>query len=302
MAYIPKRTPAAHQVAASANTKFKGCFLYVEGASDCCFWNNYIDRTKVKLVACDGWPKVIATVQENTKYGNTCIGIIDRDFRDYANYGDVPDNVFLWDCHDLEMTIYKKGSYERAINSFDISGKYLDAKDNGHDLLGEAMIASNKVEYLKLAEKLNTFGLKFKHKHKDEIECPDYSKIFDRTFALLDDKKIVEYLISWSTSKGYRPNVEVNVIKSAFDTEQVKELDSFLLSNGHDLSHILAYLLWKKLKATSRAIPADEFENKLYIAFQDTELFASDLYNNIKNYCKPRNIELFKNELLQIMN
>ena len=299
--YVPKREPAAHQVAASMLKNFAGCYLYVEGVSDCSFWNNYVDTTIVKVIACEGWLKVLETVEKVTQEGKKCLGVIDRDFRDYVDYGVKPDNIFLWDCHDMEMTIFKKGSYVRAINSYDKQGKYLEKKNNGFDLLVEALVASDRIGCLKLAEKTNNFGLKFKNKRKNEIETPDYSKLYDRTPKLLDVDKILTYLISWSSSKGYRPIQCINDIKIAYSAVEALNIDSYMLSNGHDLVQILAFLLVKKMKVKTGTIQPDDFESKLYVAFQDKELQSTDLYQRIKNWCEPKGIELFNADSLKII-
>ena len=299
--YIPKREPAAHQVAASMLKSFSGCYLYVEGVSDCSFWNNYVDTNIVRVIACDGWSNVCETVKKVTQEGKKCLGVIDRDFRDYADYGDKPDNVFLWDYHDMEMTIFKKGSYIRAINSFDRQGKYLEARNKGADILVEALIATNKIGCLKLAEKKNNFGLKFKNKKKNEIETPDYSKLFDKTHELLDVDKILIYLISWSNNKGFRPKQDFDNIKKEYNAIEALNIDSYLLSNGHDLSQILVFLLVKKLKVKTGAIPLDDFESRLYVAFQDHELQSTSLYQSIKNWCEAQGIELFNSPSLRII-
>lgn len=80
--YVPNRLPAAHQVAASQSKSFKGWYLYVEGMSDCAFWNNFVDYENVRVLACNGWERVVNCVNNNVEAGNKCIGIVDRDFHD----------------------------------------------------------------------------------------------------------------------------------------------------------------------------------------------------------------------------
>ena len=67
--YVPRRTPAAHQVAASLSKSFSGYSLYVEGLSDSSFWNNFVHPDNVKVKACNGWKEVVETVQRNIAAG-----------------------------------------------------------------------------------------------------------------------------------------------------------------------------------------------------------------------------------------
>ena len=123
--YVAPRTPGANLVAACQNKIFSGCYIYVEGNSDVCFWKNFCNKSETKIVACNGWTSVVESVTKAKIEGKLCIGIIDRDFNDYLpEKKKTEEQVFMSDDHDIEMMVYHSGDYVKVINNYDTSVSY----------------------------------------------------------------------------------------------------------------------------------------------------------------------------------
>ena len=248
--FVPDRRPAAHQVAASQDKYFKGCHVYVESGCDCRFWKTFFNLNNVKLRACNGWPNVVDSVIKGNNESIVCIGIVDRDFRDYvANYGELPQNVFVSDEHDVEMTIIKAEGIERVINNFDPSDhiQRYEVKE-GAKVLDIVLGISNRIGVLKLLDRRENLNFKLRKVGKgDEFDLPSYEKILDKEGHFISNQKMVEYLIGWSTSNKSQPSKSLNEILTLYEAEDIANYDSYKLSSGHDVTYLIAYLIWKHI-------------------------------------------------------
>ena len=104
--YVAPRTPGANLVAACQNKEFNGCYIYVEGNSDVCFWKNFCSKTDTKIVACNGWTEVIDSVSMAKQKGKLSIGIVDRDFYDYIREAKKEVRPFtetVTQCHSVAV-------------------------------------------------------------------------------------------------------------------------------------------------------------------------------------------------------
>lgn len=293
--YVPDRKPGANQVAASQNKSFTGCYLYVEGNSDCCFWRNFVDENSVKIVACNGWPNVVDSVEKTMSAGKLCIGVVDLDFHEYIPEPDkTKANVFLTDDHDLEMMIYHSGNYRKAINQYDAGGK-LNKYENEHQVqvFDEAKSIVGNIGRLRIAAKKASLSLEFRHSNSKtkDFTYPDYKKILDNQLCYISDNEMIKYIISWSKSKGIVVPLQADV-EHLVAAENIANYDEWKFLNGHDMTHILCILLKGKVKIS--VSKAEDFERSLYVAYEKSNLEQTALYANILQFAQDNNIVIFK--------
>lgn len=297
--YVPPRTPAAHQVAASQDKSFAGYNLYVEGLSDSSFWNNFVHLDNVRVRACGGWEKVVETVQSNITAGNKCLGVIDRDFHNIIPEPEkIKPQIFITDAHDMEMMIYYSGDYVKAINAFDPRGKVRTFEDdNNWSLMGTAKEIADKIARLKLTVRRNGLSLSFKYKkEKDEtIEFPDYEKILDRECRYVSDDQLIQYISDFTRNKSKKAATPKEQVLPLLKIEQAAQYEDEQLLNGHDLTLLIFILLKKKVKLS---IPsnksASDFESLLCTSFERAHLEETDLFKAMQQFANHEGIQLFR--------
>lgn len=292
--YIPKRTPAAHQVAASQGS-FKGCHLYVESGTDVRFWNFFIDKNNVMLHACDGWPKVVETIKRDTANGVPCIGIIDNDFRSLLRYPDpLPDNVFTTDDHDVEMMALKTEAALRVASHYDASDKIAAFERAEGDLMEFVFGITDSIGLLKLANHRNGLNMVFKKTDRNQnIELPRYESFLDDSCHYKSDRDMIMYLCSWSTNQKKKPNKIEEDIEALVDVEKVQNHNTYQLSCGHDVCYVLAYVIKKRI-ANKRKVTQDDVEELLSVAFTPDNLKSTQLYEYIEGWSQGCGIRVLR--------
>lgn len=293
--FVPDRKPAAHQVAASQDKNFKGCHVYVESGCDSRFWKTFLNMGNVKLRACNGWPNVIASVNKGNSDNVVSIGIIDRDFRDYVgNYGDVPNNVFVSDEHDVEMMIIKAEGIERVINNYDAADhiQNYEAKE-GTSVLDVVLGITNRIGILKLVDRREGLNLKLKKEGKGtEFELPNYEKFLDKDGHYTTNKKMIGYLMDWSRSNKSQPSKNLDEILSLYEAEDITNYDTYKLSCGHDVTYVIAYLIWKHI--SGERTNKDELEKLLRASYTIDSFRNTDIYAALNQWSMDNEVAILK--------
>lgn len=292
--YIPKRTPAAHAVAAKQGG-FAGCHIYVESGTDVRFWRYFIDEHNVMLHACDGWPQVVDTIKREVAEGITCLGIVDNDFRSLVVYPDLlPDNVFTTDDHDVEMMALKTEAARRVATHYDASGRLAAFERDEGDLMEFVWGISDSIGLLKLVNQKSSLGMKFKKVDKKQnLELPSYEKFLDGTCHYMSDERMIHYLCAWSASHGKSPNKSEADIKALIDSEKMTNHDTQQLSCGHDACYILAFIIDKRI-ANKQKVMQEDVESHLTVAYKADDLRKTHLYEYIEDWSQGRGIRILK--------
>lgn len=292
--FVPKRTPGAHQVAASQGG-FKGCHVYVESGSDCRFWRFFVDDKNVMLHACNGWPTVVDSIKKCVSQDVICIGIIDNDFRNLMSYPDpLPDNVFTTDEHDIEMMTLKTEAARRVATHYDASGKIAAFENTDGDLMEFIFGITDSIGLVKLVNKKEDLNMTFKKTDRDQsLEMPKYETFLDKKCHYISDEKMIEYLCKWSTSQQNKPNKNEKEIKRLVDVEKTANHDTWQLSCGHDACYIMAHILQVRITNKKR-ITQENVEELLSVAYTKESLEKTQLYEDIEGWSQGRGIRIFK--------
>ena len=272
-------------------SKMSGCkYMFVEGVSDECFWKKYINTDVIRIQQVRGWKNVVACVEAFNKgsLNNKCIGVIDSDFEFIYQYKSVQEiNIVMTDFHDLEMMLYKSEAFDSALKAIDKKNKLTEQTN---DILKNVFDITDRIGYLKLASLKNNFGLVFKKENKDhELELPKYEKVIDRRNGAYDgDEKLIQYIHSFSNS-----TLSMGKISSEFQNEATIEYPSELLSNGHDVSYVMQYILRRKYGLNDSHVTAEIIDITLFAAYNMSLLKQTKLYKSLNDWAIKYNYNIF---------
>lgn len=287
------RSPAAQVLSAKLLQSFR---IYVEGDSDIKYWRNIL-CPNIEIRSCNGWKKVLDTVNESNTSSILCIGIVDKDFRGIIDdeYDDLPENAFVTDDHDLEMMMYKTEAFDKIItNTYPkIKNEHITRIKN--DILEIADI----IGYLKIATKRRKLDLIFKkdkkrNDHSTTTGCfnyPNYEKVFVHGNIRIEEQieknieNLIKAVLDFNNAVKWK-----DALRAAYNAEKDMVYDKWLLGNGHDFTYVLMHLL---KKSQSRCLDMNVIEEKLYLAY-DESIVETNLYNSIVDYCTSRDIQIFK--------
>ena len=273
------------------------CFAFVEGSSDEWFWKKFINKNLFSVQQVDGWVNVVKCIKEfnNNGLSTCCFGIVDSDFEKlYPEKNIIESNIFITDCHDIELMMYSnETSFTSAILSIDKKNKLTVSPDV---ILKSVFCISDKIGYLKLTSRINKYNLIFKHENSDhEIELPHYENLIDKKGKYESDTKLVTYLRNYSNNhkrdKEPLPNVAILIEK--LTSIQKNKYDSYQLSNGHDISYIMPYILRRKYGLSGNYINKDTVEISLFSAYDFTELKKTLVFKSILSWATSNSLTVF---------
>lgn len=279
-------------------SKMSGChYMFVEGVSDECFWKKFINRDAILIQQVNGWKNVVNCVREFNKeaLNNNCIGIIDCDFETLYPYKSITeDNIFMTDDHDVEMMLYHSDAFQSAVLSIDRSNKINVRIDS---ILKEILQVTDKIGYLKLCSQKDGLGLVFKKEDRKthDIELPKYEKTINAFGYYIDDETLVKYMISFSKNNVTNKDSISNqsTISKSFEAIQNQKYDSFQLSNGHDVTYLVPYILRKKHRLNGNHVNKDTFEIALFAAYDMEDFKSTNLFQSMQQWINKHNYNIF---------
>lgn len=295
-----KRTASAMANAANMDTQYKGFYMYIEGETDLKFWKKFIDRHNVRIKVCSGKEAVIDTLRRLRSSGqNKYLGIVDRDFDDFLAIEYKIDNLFLTDCHDIEMDMYKSNTFSNVLPILDQADKITKFEELNHERIIQTVFCiTNKIGHLKLADKLNDICLLYAD--KDKNIKPKYEDSINSKCEIDDSSRLVDIVYTFSRSKNVTPKYSKPEIVKLVESSKMKNYDTFQLSNGHDVTYILYLLLKKKLNINIDILnhSKDIYISDLLLASYDWKYFReTNLCQSLIKWSINNKLSFFLNNL-----
>ena len=260
------------------------CFAFVEGSSDEWFWKKFINKDEFSVQQVDGWVNVIKCIQEFNNKGLSlgCFGIVDSDFEKlYPEKNIIESNIFITDCHDVELMMYStETTLTNAILSIDKKNKLTVSPKA---VLESVLCISDRIGYLKLTSS------------DHEIELPHYENLIDKNGNYEGDTKLVTNLRNYSNNhkRNKEPLPNVAVLIEKLTSIQKNKYDSYQLSNGHDISYIMPYILRRKYGLPGNYINKDTIEISLFSAYSFTELKETLVFKSILQWATSNKLRVF---------
>ena len=276
-------------------SRMSGCsYVFVEGVADECFWKKFIDKQTMIIQQVAGYDAVLQCVMEfnEASLNGNCIGIIDRDFEAICPSRSIPEpNIFMTDCHDLEMMLYLSDAWKSALGAIDKKNKL---ETTPKEILTYVFNITDRIGCLKLSSQKEHWGLVFKKQNKShELELPRYEKVMDCEGKYDGDDKLIGYIYTFSrsNSSGKLPSIEQ--IKAEFSKVSSKKYKSKHLSNGHDVTYIMSEVLKRKYRLKANNVSVDIIDIALNAAYNIGLLKKTQLYRSIVAWGKANSKNIF---------
>lgn len=274
-------------------------YMYIEGASDERFWNKFINSDVVKIQVCNGRNKVLNVVREHIKQGMFhYLAVIDNDFDVINDNRQYYPNLFYNDDHDLEMMMYHKGkAFQEMKNSIDRGNKIAQYEESGHCVLDETLEMTIDIGYCKLAGRrlIPEIEYTLEDERYHEIIRPSYEDIMDGKTGQYDGvKRIISKIVGFLKShhKHYPSEVEYNL---CYQEERKREYDKWQISNGHDVSYLLPYVIRRRCKHRNSKMDIDFIDSVLLAAYSKEDLMQTEVYNSMNQWSEAKQIKIFRN-------
>jgi hypothetical protein len=239
--------------------------VFVEGASDIKFYQNYLSIRNCRLIDSNGKDNVKSTVSYlNSKKQKCYLGLIDSDFDNILGKP-VLINLYRTDNHDVETDIiFAKQNYEvlqKIILSYIDPAKY-DRYSTG--IIKTIIELSYDIGLIKLYTMDKGLRLDLK-----EI---DYSQILDAEMKYNRDKLYKDFLgQNYINFTNYLIVKNLNVIsfENLVKPEQI--------CNGHDLINISIFILSNYIGRSSK-VPFKEIEQAVRVQYTKNEFEQTKMY------------------------
>lgn len=287
-----------------AASRMSGCnYLFVEGVADERFWKRFVDKDSIHIQQLKGWQNVIECVKSfnAASMHNSCIGVIDRDFENlFPNKNIIEDNIFLTDHHDIEMMMYTSPAWDFALKTIDKKNRI---SVSSQDILSSIFDITDRIGYLKLLSIKDELGLIFKKYDKNhEIELPKYEKAISNSGEYVGDDKLINYIYSFTNSNSQKSLPKIETIISAFNELCKENFPSEHLSNGHDITYVLVYILKRKYRLNESYITVDTIDIALTSAYSAEIFKQSELFRLMSDWCEKNSKHIFVKELFNTPN
>jgi hypothetical protein len=235
--------------------------IIVEGESDRKIYSYLFDSSAIQFYengSCDGIPDILEKL--NVNYLNRCIAIKDADFDHLENKTyDLP-NLFLTDCHDIEMMLIDEDLEEKICCEF---------LDESCKCVKNCMADLKIVFYLKwynISEHLCLNVRSFAH----------LGDIYNGRSAV-DLDSCVKKLYQTAGNKEKSPDIGQKLV--AFIASHATE-DYKNLTNGHDLCNAL--LLY--VRARGGMTSSEEISKLARAAYSLNKFKSTRLFRDISNW------------------
>jgi hypothetical protein len=202
------------------------------------------------------------------------MGIRDADFSHLEKLAPEYNNMFLTDCHDIEMTMLQFTDVMKyALTPYHI-------QDKSDEILSCAMQEVLYIAYIRWFSKKHNYIFDV-----DKINFMGYINSIDGKIRLDKEKYLAKI------NKSFGQNVNIASVDT-FIKENPTD-DYFNLCNGHDVIRMISQIVQV---STGKNAARKNFYGHLMSAFQLTHFSRTKLYANILAWQKTNNSDVLKPE------
>lgn len=249
--------------------------MIVEGPSDVKFWREHTSKTDCLIRPAGGKPGVQGALKKlDSIQFSGVLGVVDDDCDSLENRPLPSANLIATDTRDLEGLLLKTSLLEKIVFELGDAEKIATFENQTGLSVREKLLANGLV-----------FGrLRWLSKRMD-WQLFDASKTYDLKPEAFMDRKNPE---NWCVDEVRLLQKAASKCKMA-TTDELKNLlellpavDPWLICQGHDLLKILRTGLQTALGDLKSAYTHEDLAAHLRLAFHDTHLAATQLYQNIR--------------------
>ena len=264
----PRSTAAIANSIRMKRSQYLGSFLLVEGRDDRLFMEAYTSPNDCRIIVADGKTNVLDVVDilDEDNFSGV-LGLVDADFDRIANAPVYPNNVVMYETHDLETMLISSPALDRILHEFGSSKKI---ERFGEDVLEALVARAMLVAYLRLYSLRNNMALRFRGL--------GYNNWIDRAHFTFD----IRDLITEVKNKSQRHDLSTDELEIEMRSIADENLPPYEMCNGTDLIEILAIGLTRKFGP--RRVNADVLRRSLRLAYSDDMFGSSHLSKDIRNW------------------
>jgi hypothetical protein len=235
------------------------CVL-VEGPKDSGFYHKFFRdvKTRVMVIKSGGKPLMLKALGILTNCTKQAIGICDADFYHLDQNYPALTNLFITDCHDIEMTMQK---FNSVIETIVVN---YSPRNSAENILRTALHETSYMAYVRWYNEKNACHLNFK-------------KLDLNTAFIISDEKIKIDIIKFLSELNNVSNNKTIIVTTsdiARFIETYKTADYFNLCNGHDVIFVMALII-------DNGITQEEYREKLQNSFTVEYFVQTNLYKSL---------------------
>ncbi len=282
----------------SMDSQFKGYYVLVEGHNDKFVYSKFLNLNLVKVKEAFGCTKVLEVLEKLDERGYVNkIGIIDLDFNNILGIENNREDLFVTDDHDIEYMIFKTVALVDVLNQYCDEDKVKSFESSMKITAREAVLSvGREIGYLKLSNRVNDLGLLFKPSNPDGNYIK-YQNLVDSKFRFKSEKELIQQVINYShnRSDNLKPASEIESSLTSVKNQKLSDSD---LVNGHDLSHLLFFLMKKVLKSNNSSLKDwRSVEGSLTLAYDSNDFVKTKLFKSLNDWALSNKLKLFNDRV-----
>jgi len=251
-------------------------FIFVEGDSDIKLFRKLFDLEKCKVEYIPGGnAKLEECVSILSEKSSLVIGIRDADFMYLDDEPYLKTNMFLTDCHDIEMTMLNQ---ELVLNS--LLFEFTDySKENHLTFRNDIMKSIELMSYLKWLNILEELEFNFSFGFQDLVSFEDFS---------IDFSEYLKRIFSKSGNAQIKDNV---IIREKISNLMTLEPNMMQLTNGHDLLNTFAKYF--RERTGHKGLRGEDIARALRMVFTFEHFQDTKLYEALKKWSLDNDSSIF---------
>jgi hypothetical protein len=251
-------------------------FVCLEGESDVKLFRKFFNLEQCKVERIPGGKfKLEECVTRLVAVYRLILGIRDADFLHLENKTSIHPNIFLTDCHDMEM---KMISVEEVFSS--ILFEFTNIKQEEHGSVRDNILkAISFIGYFKLLNEIEKLEINF-----DGI---DFDKLIDIQTFEIDKNKLIDTALRQSPNAKER---DTSILLAKINSLINVSHDLYQLCNGHDFMKVLSNYI---NRTTTRKIKYENLESQFRTTYTLQHYQSTNLYKNTLNWATENNCKLY---------
>lgn len=259
--------------------EFKGTFLLVEGRTDKCFYERFINGQTCRVSTHfrqDNKNNTIKTVKilDKDKFSGI-LAIVDADFWVLEKVDLASQNVLLTDAHGLETMLFQSPAFDKFLAEFCSEDKLKTMIEQRKDVRGILLEIARPIGYLRWYSIRNNLHLKF-----EGLRFKKFVNIKNLAFSQID-------LIKAIKNNSNRPELDEEKLEADLDELQNEAHDIWHICCGHDLVSVLSI----GLRSVFGTYEAKQVESNfigciLRVSYEHSYFQKTNLYRDIQNWEK----------------
>ena len=252
-------------------------FVCLEGESDVKLFRKFFNLEKCKVERIPGGKfKLEECVTSLIAVYRLIFGIRDADFLHLENKTSIHPNIFLTDCHDMEMNMI---SVEEVFSS--ILFEFTNLKQEEHGAVRDNILkAISFIGYFKLLNEIEKLEINF--------EGIDFDKLIDIQTFEIDKNTLIDTALNQSpNTKERNTSILLGKINSIISVSH----NLYQLCNGHDFMKVLSIYINRKV---SRKIKYENLESQFRTTYTLQHYQSTNLYKNTLNWATEQSCNLYQ--------